>query len=177
MAAVLGVGVNWLQHGDEAAHPALNLVADVDSAVREEAEHYRAIPYMADTASAGSGRIMEDEVEGHIVIHERVAPVPDHLRGIRLTGDSMAPTLPDGSIVGVDITQRDPAQLEGEIVCCRVEDEEQIVVKRLRRGGKSLILCSDNPDQDEYPPVLVDLEDHPDAIIGRVVWAWQDFSK
>ena len=89
----------------------------------------------------------------------------------------MAPTLPDGSIVGVDITRRDPAQLEGSVVCCRVEDGEQVVVKRLRRSGESLILCSDNPNQEEYPPILVSLRDHPDAIIGRVVWAWQDFSK
>jgi SOS-response transcriptional repressor LexA/DNA-binding XRE family transcriptional regulator len=139
----------------------------------EGRDRYYAIPYLRDAAAAGTGRIVEDEVEGYCIIHERVAPRPQNLRCVRVSGDSMSPALTDGSIVAVDITRRNPKQLEGRIVCARVSEDE-VVLKRLRLRGRYALLFSDNEDQHKYPPIVVDMSERPDLLIGQVVWAWVD---
>ena len=139
----------------------------------EGRDRYYAVPYLRDAAAAGTGRIVEDDIEGYCVIHERVAPRPENLRCVRVSGDSMAPTLTDGSIVAVDITRRNPRQVEGRIVCARVSEEE-VVIKRLRLRPRYALLFSDNEDQHKHPPLIVDMKEQKDMLIGQVVWAWVD---
>jgi len=85
----------------------------------------------------------------------------------------MAPTLTDGSIVAVDITLRELRLVKGKIVCARTEEGE-VVIKRLRLRQRHVLLYSDNPDQEKYPPLIVDLTEQPEPVIGQVVWAWVD---
>ena len=139
----------------------------------EGRDRYHAVAYLRDAAAAGSGRIVDDAVEGYCIIHERVAPRPENLRCVRLSGDSMAPVLTDGSIVAVDITLNNPRQADGKIVCARVSEEE-VVIKRLRLRGQYALLFSENEDQHKFPPVIVDLNKQKDFLIGQVVWAWVD---
>jgi phage repressor protein C with HTH and peptisase S24 domain len=139
----------------------------------EGRDRYYAVPYLRDAAAAGSGRIVEDAIEGYCVIHERVAPQPENLRCVRVSGDSMEPALTDGSIVAVDITRRNPRELEGRIVCARISDDE-VVIKRLRLRGQYALLFSDNEDQHKYPTLVVDLRENRELVIGQVIWAWVD---
>jgi len=139
----------------------------------EGAERFRAIPYMRDAAAAGRGRIVEDDVKGYVVVHERVAARPENLVAVQVAGDSMLPTLTDGSIVAIDVTQNSPAALRGRIVCARTESDE-VVIKRLGAVGADLVLTSDNPDQLEYPPISIRPESVENPIIGQVVWGWVD---
>lgn len=139
----------------------------------EGRDRYYAVPYMRDAAAAGSGRIIEDEIQGYCIIHERVAPRPENLRCVRVSGDSMAPAITDGSIVAVDITIKNLRQADGKMVCARASEEE-VVIKRLRLRGDYAILFSANEDQDKFPPIIVDINQQKDFLIGQVVWAWVD---
>ena len=139
----------------------------------EGEDQYYAVPYLRDAAAAGSGLIMEDQVEGYCIIHKRVAPHPETVRCVRIAGDSMAPTLTDGSIVAVDITPLPLRAVDGKIVCSRT-GEGAIVIKRLRVRGHYALLYSDNGDQRAYPPIVVDLRELPEPVIGQVIWAWVD---
>jgi len=139
----------------------------------EGRDRYHAVPYLRDAAAAGTGRIVEDAIEGYCIIHERVAPRPENLRCVRVSGESMVPVLTDGSIVAVDITLSAPRLVNGKIVCARVSEEE-VVIKRMQLQHPYALLFSENPDQDRYPPVVLDLGEREDAVIGQVVWAWVD---
>ena len=139
----------------------------------EGEDQYHAVPYLRDAAAAGAGLIMEDQVEGYCIIHKRVAPHPESVRCVRIAGDSMAPTLTDGSIVAVDITPLPLRAVEGKIVCSRTV-EGAVVIKRLRVRGHYALLFSDNDDQRAYPPIVVDLRELPEPVIGQVIWAWVD---
>jgi len=131
---------------------------------------YRAIPYLADPAGAGTGRVMEEQIEGYVVVHERVAPHPQNLVAVRVAGDSMTPTLPDGSIVAIDTTKRNPTTLHSKVICVRTDEE--VVIKRLHYDGKHIILTSDNRQRTEHPDIIVDMADAENLVIGQVVWAW-----
>jgi transcriptional regulator with XRE-family HTH domain len=140
---------------------------------REGADRYYAVPYLRDAAAAGAGLIMEDQVEGYCVIHQRVAPHPETIRCVRIRGDSMAPTLTDGSIVAVDTTPIPLRNLEGRVVCSRTA-ETAVVIKRLRLRDHYALLFSDNPDQQAFPPIVVDLRELEEPVIGQITWAWVD---
>jgi len=139
----------------------------------EGEESYHAVPYLRDPAAAGAGLIMEDQVEGYCIIHARVAPHPETIRCVRISGDSMAPTLTDGSIVAVDITPVPLRNLEDRIVCSRTHDGG-VVIKRLRVRNHFALLFSDNEDQRTFPPIVIDLREMPEPVIGQVIWAWVD---
>ncbi len=139
----------------------------------EGEDQYYAVPYLRDAAAAGAGLVMEEQVEGYCIIHRRVAPRPETIRCVRISGDSMAPTLTDGSIVAVDITPIPMRALENRIVCSRT-GEGTVVIKRLRIRRPYALLFSDNEDQKRHPPLIVDLREVEDPIIGQVIWAWVD---
>ena len=88
----------------------------------------------------------------------------------------MRPTIPDGSLVGIDHSQRDPRALDGKVVAIRKNGEATI--KRLRVVGrkdprsKTIVLgAPDNPDfADET--IAFTGEEINDAIIGKVAWCW-----
>jgi len=147
---------------------------ELESLRRLEGEdRYYAVPYLRDAAAAGAGLVMEEQVEGYCIIHQRVAPHPERIRCVRISGDSMAPTLTDGSIVAVDTMPIPLRNLEGRIVCCRTADGA-VVIKRLRLRNHFALLFSDNSDQRTFPPIVVDLREVEDPIIGQVIWAWVD---
>ena len=139
----------------------------------EGRDRFHAVPYLRDAAAAGKGLLVEDAVEGYCLIHERVAPRPENLRCLRVSGDSMSPLLPDGSIVAVDITLNNLRVVDGKIVCARTEDDE-IIIKRLRVQGRYALLFSESENQDRYPPLVLDLNRDKEVIVGQVVWAWVD---
>jgi len=140
---------------------------------REGTDRYHAVPYLRDAAAAGAGLIMDDQVEGYCVIHQRVAPHPETIRCVRIRGDSMAPTLTDGSIVAVDTTPVPLRNLEGRVVCSRTA-EATVVIKRLRLRDHYVLLFSDSADQQTFPPLVVDLRELEEPIIGQIIWAWVD---
>lgn len=151
--------------------PSVVITADQEEIERlEGSEQFVAVPFAADAASAGHGHLMEDEIAGYVVLHASVARDPAKLVGVRINGDSMMPTLPDGSIVAVQRDSFDPADLVGKIVCARTNDG-QVVIKRLAAANAHIVLESDN---EAYQPIVVDTREQPNPIIGKVRCAWVD---
>ena len=92
----------------------------------------------------------------------------DSLQGIRVSGDSMEPTLMDGDVVLVD--RKDFVPSDGVYVL-RIEDN--LFVKRLSRLPNIQIkVISDIPSYSKY---VIDLKNPPTGfqVIGRVLMKCQ----
>ena len=136
--------------------------------LKEQTEKFFKVRYFADIrASAGGGAEVFDEDYELITMDETLLRTvagfsdPDNLDAIHVDGESMEPTLQDGSIVFIDRTQKDIAK-EGIYVAATTAG---LFIKRIRRRADGMIeLISDNP---AYSPELLT----PDEvqIVGKVV--------
>jgi phage repressor protein C with HTH and peptisase S24 domain len=85
---------------------------------------------------------------------------PEFCEVISVLGNSMEPTLPDGSSI---LVNRDSKELrDGTIFVLQTSDG--LVVNRVREINDSWILGSDNA---AWPPVPLDVSD---VVIGEVIW-------
>lgn len=81
---------------------------------------------------------------------------------LKTKGDSMAPTIPEGSYVLI----REQATVEnGEIAAMLVNGDEEATLKRVKRQGDIVMLVADNP---QYPPYVI-TEDNPARVIGKAL--------
>ncbi len=129
----------------------------------------RLIPKLAVGASAGPGAMHDGEaLAGKIGFDEKwlrmLGVEPAQLSLIRVSGDSMAPTLNDGDDIMVDRAAANAALRDG-IHVIRMDDV--LMVKRLARGPAGrLSVLSDNPAYPGWP----DVDGQAVTVIGRVVW-------
>ena len=129
------------------------------------------IPVFDIEAAAGAGSYAGDIVQ--IVGLEKMwlrkeYGATDSLEGIRVSGDSMEPTLFDGDVVLVD---RNDAMPKDGVYVLRIEDN--LFVKRLSRLPNNKIeVISDNPSYSKYE---IDLKKPPTnfQVIGRVLMKCQ----
>jgi phage repressor protein C with HTH and peptisase S24 domain len=89
--------------------------------------------------------------------------MPAELAIVRVSGDSMQPTLFDGDWVLVDKTQRRPTR-EG-LYAIRVADDAWVKRVSVNLKSKQLRVLSDNPTTPPQP----ELDEEDVAIIGRVI--------
>ena len=150
------ISINWLFFDQ----PAEMLI--------EETNKFFRVRYFADIrASAGGGAEVFDENYGYIdvdrtILENILGGTPSgEIEAIHVEGESMEPTLPDGSIVFIDRRQTDPSK-DGIFVASTVNG---LFIKRIRMRADGMVeLISDNP---LYTPELLG----PDQveIVGRVV--------
>lgn len=163
--AASGASGDWLISGEGEMFPALA------GTVKPEGADFIRLPTYPDIrASAGPGATVPSEgVDGVIsfdfsFLRDQGA-VPERCSVIWAHGDSMVPTIPDGSALIVDHSQTEVKN--GSIMVIGVG--EDLLVKRVRRRLDGLIdLISDNA---AYQPETLG----PDAlqqlrVIGRVVY-------
>ena len=153
--ALKKISVNWLFF-DQA----------VDM-LKEETEKFFQVRYFADIrASAGGGAEIFDENFATIsidekIMHNMVGLGNTELEAIHVDGESMEPTLQDGSIVFVDRTQTN-INKNGIFIASTTGG---LFIKRIQQRADGMIeLISDN---SIYPSQAV----HPDevTIVGKVV--------
>jgi len=131
-----------------------------------------AVPRLAVGASAGAGALVgEEAVDGHFTFDERwlrqmTKGRPEDLTIIRVSGDSMVPTLSDGDDILVDRGDGEAALRDGIYVLRR---DDTLSVKRIavNPAGRRVTIKSDNPDSRSFADVKLSAI----SIIGRVVWA------
>jgi phage repressor protein C with HTH and peptisase S24 domain len=84
-------------------------------------------------------------------------------------GDSMEPTIPDGSTVVVDVTDQDPKGTKSQVFAIMVDGEPRL--KRLLKLPTGAVrVSSDNPSPN-YPAFDVGPDSRKDLkVIGRVVY-------
>lgn len=118
------------------------------------------------TASAGPGALVEDRAVGQLRLDPALVRSfgvrPDALSAIRVSGDSMLPTLADGDEILVN-RDDDATRLREGVYVLRLDDG--LVVKRIQLGAeRQIVIRSDNP---AWPDRIAgdDL-----VVIGRVLW-------
>lgn len=153
--ALKKISVNWLFF-DQA----------VDM-LKEETEKFFQVRYFSDIrASAGGGAEVFDENFETItldekIMHNMVGMGNTELEAIHVDGESMEPTLQDGSIVFVDRTQTDIGK-NGIFIASTTGG---LFIKRIQQRADGMIeLISDN---SMYPPQAVASDEV--MIIGKVV--------
>jgi phage repressor protein C with HTH and peptisase S24 domain len=154
--ALKKISVNWLFF-DQA----------VDM-LKAETEKFFQIRYFSDIrASAGGGAYGFDEQEYETIsideklMHNMVGMGNTELEAIHVDGESMEPTLQDGSIVFVDRTQTNISK-NGIFIAQTLNG---LYIKRIQQRADGMVeLISDNT---VYPPQAI----HPDevTIVGKVV--------
>ena len=154
--ALKKISVNWLFF-DQA----------VDM-LKEETEKFFQVRYFSDIrASAGGGAYGFDEEESEMmsidktIMHNMVGMGNTELEAIHVDGESMEPTLQDGSIVFVDRTQTN-INKDGIFIASTTTG---LFIKRIRQRADGMVeLISDNK---MYSPELI----APDevTIVGKVV--------
>ena len=178
-AEALGVTPEWLRGGSgglvlEAGSAygtdGLGRIVSWSNPAELPPDRYVVLPRLAAFLSAGNGGTMDGEPEPHQTgqafrsdfIAKMGWRVDTHYT-LRVRGDSMSPTIPDGSSVVIDVSQRTP--VSGSIYAVRVG--EDVRLKRLFVLPNGLIrVASDNP-----APAYAAIDASPDdlRVIGRAV--------
>jgi len=132
-----------------------------------ESDSLVAIPVLRDASAAGPGRIInESDIESVGVIYKGWCPHPEKTDYVRVAGDSMLPTLPDGSLVTIDKSEADPQRLKGQVVAVWIADRDEVTIKRLRYDAERKIwkAIPDNITETNLPFDLAP----EDRVIGKV---------
>lgn len=77
-------------------------------------------------------------------------------------GDSMEPTIPNGSYVMI---REQPEVETGEIAAVLVNGDTEATLKRIKRQDKLMILMPDNPSHEPY----IITENNPARILGKAI--------
>lgn len=147
------------------------LVTGTPPAGQDDAEFILVPRYNVD-ASAGAGSVVERESEiGRLAFRRdwlaQKGLTTANLAIIRVKGDSMSPTVRDGSLVLVDTRQERVAE-DGIYIIMK---DGHLVAKRLQVdfAASGVYIRSDNP---KYDPQHLDKDAAADLyVIGRVIWA------
>ncbi len=135
----------------------------------EALDNYRTVPLMASAAAAGHGRVIDEEIESWAIIHDSIVPEGHEVRAVRVEGDSMEPLLPEGTIVAVDLSVDDPEAVDGHMAVAQRDSE--VVIKWWMCHEHCVTLESEN---SAYGAIVLEPGEEEQALIGQVVWAWQD---
>lgn len=81
---------------------------------------------------------------------------------LRAKGQSMEPTIKDGSLV---LIRQQPDVEDGEIAAILFMDDDEATLKRIKRAGPTVILM---PDNREYEPIIAS-NNNPVRILGKAV--------
>lgn len=163
IATTTGCSLNWLLTGNESAESVTHHLAVPSDSVD--------VPLLNVTGSAGFGISGEQEYEVSKLPFSRtllreLGVKPDRCHFIRARGDSMQPTIQDGSVVLID-TSRSKSRQDGVYVLMSGDD---VRIKRVQFAtfGGGLSLKSDNPVYSEEEIGRADIDQI--KIVGKVVW-------
>lgn len=134
------------------------------------------VPILSVVAALGAPReVRGEQILDYAVAYKPSVPHPKDTYAIRASGDSMAPFLVDGALVGVDLhlEARTPLhRLDNKMVVVRLGPlDNDISIKWLRVGRTSVTVEAENPDCGFLQQVFR-LPEAEGIVIGRVVWWW-----
>ncbi len=130
-------------------------------------EDYISIPLTASSIAAGQPIIQENNIEDYVLLHIRAAGKKKNLVASRVDGDSMEPMLHSGDIVVID--RDDKKLLKNRIFA--IFYDEGLTAKYVESQQNLLILRPINPNSQVQ---IINLNEHPDPIVGRVIGAWKE---
>lgn len=167
-----GLSIDWLLTGKGPMYTRERVgpVIDIRFGERDISGGFGVVPLMQGAAALGAGTVVQDYVDEE----DPVAIVPASwarpgVSAVRVDGDSMAPIINPGDIVGIDRQPLTRRGVHGRLVAARVD--EGVTIKRAEVAENGLVLRAENP---AYPAFIVAAPDVEGAIIGVVVWWWHE---
>ncbi|HEY4358251.1 MAG TPA: XRE family transcriptional regulator [Acidobacteriaceae bacterium] len=127
----------------------------------------RLVKQLRDSVAAGTPRATdESQIERMLPFALDFFPGGGELYALKVSGDSMAPIVPDGYIVIVDTSRRDPKKLLKHMVAAREGDG--VTIKWLRNDGDIYMLVPQHTSIDY--PVRIMRPEGDFSIVGEVVY-------
>lgn len=120
------------------------------------------------------GRVVAGEptIAEQIVLGEEEIPMAD-VRGecflLKVSGDSMAPTIQDGGLVFI---VKQATVEDGEVAVVMVGNECEGTLKRIGRMNGKILLIPDNPNYS-----LISADPTQVRVVGRAMWVRYDIGK
>lgn len=162
----------FLQEGDSpiVQTPELKVfqTSSTKTAPNIRSEDYVSIPLTESSIAAGQPIIQHENIEDYVLLHIRAARKRGNLVASRVDGDSMEPTLHSGDIVVID---RDDKKIVKNTMYA-IFYENGLTAKYVEPQKDLLILRPINPHAQVQ---IINLSEHPDPIVGRIIGAWKDF--
>lgn len=181
IAKVLGVRPEWLSDGTGemratgGTEPSNITYTNLKLKILEDTDKngdFVEIPLLNVSLSAGSGSYELEESSDFSLVFNRYElksmGIPDGAaKLVRVSGQSMEPTLHDGDIVGINIQDTTIRDGKTYAIC----QADLLRVKILIATPSTVIIRSIN--REEYPDEVVDREEflHNVRVIGRVFWS------
>lgn len=174
---VFHINTDWLLTGEgemERGKKEKPLMVCEEPAIYYKEGDFIYVPMVSGKISAGGGLIPETTVELKLAFRRdwiQRHGDPRNMSLIRVSGDSMEPTLYSGDVVLVD-HNRNYIDPQGGIYAIAMDDI--IMIKRLQviYPGKKIRIISDNPKYEH-------LEAEPEQviIIGKVIWFGREIER
>lgn len=132
---------------------------------------YTLLPRYDVAASAGAGNFIDkenirDKLSFNTEWLKRLGLNLDNAALLNASGDSMEPTIKDGSVLLIKLDESEIK--DGSIYVIQISG--QTFVKRLKRDLKGIQVLSDNPLYPEQSITYAELEHNPMTVAGRVIW-------
>jgi len=159
----------FLREGDRPQVPELKIYQprNIAGAPTIKGGDYISIPLTDSSIAAGQPIIQENNIEDYVLLHIRASKKRKNLVASRVDGDSMEPMLHSGDIVVID---RDDKKLIKNRIYAIYYDEG-LTAKYVECQKDLLILRPINPTSQVQ---IINLNENPDPIVGRVVGAWKE---
>lgn len=113
------------------------------------------------TIACGDPILADENIAGYLSEPTDFLP-SGKLFYLRAKGQSMEPTIKDGSLV---LIRQQPDVEDGEIAAVLFTDDNEATLKRIKRAGPTVILM---PDNREYEPIIAS-DSNPVRILGKAV--------
>lgn len=113
------------------------------------------------TIACGDPILADENIAGYLSEPTDFLP-SGKLFYLRAKGQSMDPTIKDGSLV---LIRQQPDVEDGEIAAVLFTDDNEATLKRIKRAGPTVILI---PDNREYEPIIAS-NNNPVRILGKAV--------
>ena len=162
-------------------HPAILVVpADADpkewlaerGQIQAAADEHVAVPVLSGAAAAAPPEnVFEADKDGWLLCPRSAIKHPKATFGFRVQDDGMAPAVPQGSLVGVDCSVRDPEQLRkaGSGLVAVRDTSEDCVIRHLVKAEKHWLFLPADPSEHS-PIVWAEGGEMPCPVIGRVAF-------
>lgn len=156
------VDLNWLLTGEESSGQQTGSLPNKDLVYA---------PLFDVEASAGGGApVLNENITENFAFNKQwlsseLRVSSDNIAFVTVSGDSMEPTLDDGDLILVDMSQQQ-VRHEGIFLLQTADGLFTKRIKQARNGALQVI--SDNP---QYPSWLISpAQDEQNRVIGKVVW-------